>query len=138
MDIQSRVSMQRASVLFDSQCGVCRSGTAMLARLDTGQRFEFLSLDCPTAASLVPGNSREELFREMHVVDPDGSVYSGAEAVRVIALRVPSLWWSIPYLFLPGSLPMWRRLYAAVARRRYQLSERFGCDGGTCAVHLAA
>ena len=132
---QRQTRTNRATILFDGQCAICRSGAAMLARLDAGHRFEFISLDDSRAAQLLPGRSRDEMLREMHVVDTDGSVYSGAEAIRIISIRVPYFWWSIPYLYLPGSLPFWRKIYAAVAERRYRLSARLGCINGACAVH---
>lgn len=130
-----RMRNHRATIVFDGQCGFCRSGVEMLARLDGGRNFDFLSLHDPRSRELLPDRDHEDLMLEMHLVDAEGRWYAGAESIRVIARRVPFLWGAAAYLHVPGTLPLWRKLYAAVARRRYRMSQRFGCDGNVCAVH---
>lgn len=126
---------QRAIVIYDGACGFCSASVAMLARMDAGQRFVMLSLHDPRARELLSERSHEDLMREMHLVEPDGRWYAGAEAVRVIARRLPLLWGVAMYLHLPGTLGLWQKLYAAVARRRYRISQRLNCNGDACAVH---
>lgn len=127
---------RRAAVIFDGQCAVCSSGVAVLKRIDHGRRFEYVSLHEARAKRLLPDRSHADLMREMHLVEPDGRWHAGAAAIRVIARRVPLLWGVAVYVHLPGSLPLWNQLYAAIARRRYRISERLGCASGACAVHM--
>jgi predicted DCC family thiol-disulfide oxidoreductase YuxK len=107
----------------------------MLARLDAGRHFDFVSLHDPRAGELLPDRDHDDLMHEMHLVQADGRWYAGAESIRAIARRVPFLWGLAAYLHFPGTLPLWQRLYAAVARHRYHISARLGCDGDVCAAH---
>jgi predicted DCC family thiol-disulfide oxidoreductase YuxK len=128
----------RATVIFDSECGFCRSGAAMLARIDGGRNLDFLSLHDPRVAELLPDRGHDDLLLEMHLVEADGRWYAGADSIRAIARRIPLLWGAAAYLHLPGTRPLWRWLYAAVARHRYQIRQRLGCEGDVCAVHARA
>ena len=126
----------RAIVVFDGDCGVCTSSAELLTRIDTGRNFDLVSLHDARAKALLPDRTHEDLMREMHVVESDGRWYAGADAVRAIARRLPVLWPAAVVLHLPGTLPLWRRLYAAIAQRRYRIAQRLGCDNQACAVHL--
>ena len=134
----ARPRIDRATIVFDGQCGFCRSGVAMLARLDGGRNFEFLSLHDTRCRQVLPDRSHGDLLKEMHLVEASGQWHAGAEAIRVIARRVPFLWGAAGYLHLPGTLPLWQKLYAAIARRRYRISQRLGCGSGTCTIHMRA
>ncbi|MCG8583525.1 MAG: DUF393 domain-containing protein [Pirellulales bacterium] len=123
-------------ILFDGECAVCRSGVEMLRRIDGGREFEYVSLHDQRARDLLPDRSHEDLMREMHLVESDGRWYAGAEAVRAISRRVPVLWGVAVCLHVPGTLPVWNRLYRAIARRRYRISARLGCESGACTLHV--
>ena len=69
------------------------------------------------------------------VVDRAGTARGGAEAVRYLSRRLPLLWPLALPLHLPGSLPIWRSLYALVARNRYRIAGR--CDDGSCRLPQA-
>jgi predicted DCC family thiol-disulfide oxidoreductase YuxK len=131
----NQLRAKKSTVVFDGDCGFCSAGVAMLARVDGGRNFKFLSLHDPQVKALLPDREHADLMREMHIVDLDGRWYAGAEAVRMISRRTPFLWWAALYLHIPGTLPLWNKLYDAIARRRYRISQRFGCDGDACSVH---
>ena len=78
---------------------------------------------------------QERLREEMVVVDRAGTARGGAEAVRYLSRRLPLLWPLALPLHLPGSLPIWRSLYALVARNRYRIAGR--CDDGSCRLPQA-
>jgi predicted DCC family thiol-disulfide oxidoreductase YuxK len=75
-----------------------------------------------------------DLMDRMHIVDRSGRVFGGAEAVRFLSRRLPLLWPLAIPLHVPGTLPLWRRLYAWIAARRYGIAGRCG-DDGTCRLN---
>ncbi len=121
---------QHDTVLYDGQCRFCRGQIAILRRLDPAGRLRFVSLHDPAAVEEFPELAPDDLGREMHVIDTTGRSRAGAEAVRYLSRRLPLLWPLAVPLHLPGSLPLWRWLYAVVARNRYRIAGR--CDEGTC------
>ena len=120
------------TVLYDGRCRFCRSQIALLRALSIGHRPTFISLHDPIVAERFPELSHDELLRQMYVIDPQGQARGGAEAVRYLSRRLPLLWPLAALLHIPGSLPVWKSLYAFIARHR--LSIAGSCDDGTCRV----
>jgi predicted DCC family thiol-disulfide oxidoreductase YuxK len=121
---------EQDTVLYDGRCRFCRGQVAMLRRLDVGGGLRFLSLHDPLVAARFPELSRDQLLEQMYVVDRGGRARGGAEAVRYLSRRLPLLWPLAVLLHVPGSLPLWRALYAFVARNRLRLAG--SCDDGSC------
>jgi predicted DCC family thiol-disulfide oxidoreductase YuxK len=120
------------TVLYDGQCRFCRSQIALLRRLDLGGSLAFTSLHDPAVAADYPEISRDDLLSQMYVVSRSGEARGGAEAVRYLSRRLPLLWPAAVLLHVPGSLPLWKSLYAFVARNRMRIAGR--CDDGTCRI----
>jgi predicted DCC family thiol-disulfide oxidoreductase YuxK len=121
-------------VIYDGDCRICTRQIENLARWDTRRRLAFLSLHDPRVAQHYPDLTREKLLEQMAVVDPHGVRYWGAAAVRRLTRLVPRLWWLAPLLHLPGTLPVWQRLYRQFARRRYLFGKTDACQDG-CRIH---
>jgi len=68
----------------------------------------------------------------MFVVDDTGVARGGAEAVRYLSRRLVPLWPLAMLLHIPGTLPLWSRLYAWIAARRYGFAGR--CSDDTCRI----
>jgi predicted DCC family thiol-disulfide oxidoreductase YuxK len=130
--IHTATKPARDTVLFDGTCRFCRGQIACLRRVDLFGRLAFTSLHDPRVASDFPEISREQLLAEMYVVDRAGRARGGVEAVRYLSRRLPLLWPLAIPLHVPGSSPLWRRLYAFVARHRYGIAGR--CDDETCRI----
>jgi len=66
--------------------------------------------------------------KALHLVLPDGRALPGFEAYRHVVLRVPGLWWQLPFFYTPLlSRMLGHRLYNWVAANRSRLSSiRFG------------
>lgn len=128
--ITTRTQPAHDTVIYDGQCRFCRSQIAILRSLDLGRSLEFLSLHDPVVAEKFPELPTESLQAQMYVVDRQGRARGGADAVRFLSRRLPLLWPLALVLHIPGSLPLWRSLYAMVARHRYRLAG--SCDDGHC------
>lgn len=123
----------RDTVLYDGRCRFCRSQIAVLRRLDLAGTMRFTSLHDATVSNDFPEIPFADLMDRMFVVDRHGRARGGAEAVRYLSRQLIPLWPLAVLLHVPGSLPLWRRLYAWVAARRYALAGR--CSDDTCRIN---
>jgi len=128
--ITTRHHPARDTVLYDGHCRFCRRQIAILERLDPTGRLAFTSLHDPSVARDFPEIPPESLEQQMYVVDRRGNARGGADAVRYLSRRLVLLWPLAVLLHLPGTMPLWERLYAFVARRRMLIAG--SCDDGTC------
>ena len=75
----------------------------------------------------------EQLQEQMFVIDTQGNARGGATAVRYLSRKLPLLWPLALLLHIPGSLPLWNRLYAFIAKRRLWIAGR--CDTTSCQIN---
>ena len=120
------------TVLYDGRCSFCRSQIAVLRRLDLRGRLAFTSLHDPSVATSFPELTQDDLLAQMYVVSRTGQARGGAEAVRYLSRTLPLLWPAAVLLHVPGSLPLWKALYAFVARHRLKIAG--SCDDGSCKI----
>ena len=124
-------------VIFDGECKFCRGQVENLRRLDWGgERLAYLSLHDPRVGERYPDLTHDRLMEEMVVVDGEGNRHGGADAVRYLTRRLPTLWPAAPLLHVPGSARLWRWMYRQVAKRRYRIAGREGCDDDACSIHF--
>lgn len=116
----------RYTLLYDGECGFCRSWVERIRRRDGRHRIAlvpFQEID-PTSYGL----RRSDLEAAMHLVAPDGRAWRGADAAREVLALLPGWRWAALLLRVPGALPIARRVYDWIARRRH----RFDCGSGVC------
>ena len=117
-------------IVYDAECAFCRRWASRL-KTWCSDRVDLMPLQ-DSRATAMTGRSVAELKRAMHLVQPDGTVYAGAGAVREI-LRYPAWGWLPGAMFgLPGAMSLAERAYAWVASRR----RRIGCGGEHCRVSV--
>ncbi len=111
-------------VLYDEDCGFCRWSTDKLKASDTRRRLTFASIQSARGAQLLVAVPEAQRLDSMHAVTPDGRVWSGGQAVRVILAQLPggSILASIAAA-LPGATDTTYRL---VARHRERLGRMLG------------
>jgi predicted DCC family thiol-disulfide oxidoreductase YuxK len=122
----------RLLVLYDDDCGFCRWSADRLLAWDRGGRLRAGAIQgADQALAAVPAEAR---LREMHVVEPDGRVWSGGRALTRVAAELPG---GAPFAWLGRRAPAaTARLYRAVAARRDRLGALLGTTA--CAVDPAA
>jgi len=124
---------ERAILLYDGDCALCRRGVAQLRRLDW---FGVLRYENAREREKMPVTepplNPDRLLEEMHLVPAHGGrIYHGFGAFRWLAWRLPALWPIAPFLYLPGIPTLGQRLYLWVARNRFRLVP---CHGGICTL----
>jgi predicted DCC family thiol-disulfide oxidoreductase YuxK len=110
-------------MIYDGRCGFCvRSMAWFLAFDGLGQ----ISLrDFRRNPS--PVVSDAALEQALYLVLPDGRALPGFEAYRYVVLRVPGLWWQVPFFYLPVvSRRIGVPLYRWIAANRGRLSSMMG------------
>jgi predicted DCC family thiol-disulfide oxidoreductase YuxK len=112
------------AVLYDEDCGFCRWSTDKLRASDTRRRLTFAAIQSPRGAELLQAVPEAERLDSMHAVTPDGRVWSGGQAVRVILAQLPggSILASIAAA-LPDATDT---IYRLVARHRERLGRMLG------------
>ncbi|QPJ66488.1 MAG: DUF393 domain-containing protein [Candidatus Nitrohelix vancouverensis] len=108
-------------LIYDGDCGFClfwieRWGHVTADRVDYAPYQE--------VASRFPNISREQFEKSVQLVEPDGSVYAGAEAVFRALSHAPGALAKWPlgcYRKLPGASRVCEAVYRAVANRRMEL-----------------
>src|SRR4051794_33290358 len=79
-------------MLFDGDCRFCRLWIERWQQ-STGDRVDFWPLQEPRVAENFPELPRDELEQAVHLIEADGSVYRGAEAVfRGLAVNPAKQW----------------------------------------------
>jgi len=112
------------TVLYDKDCGFCRWSADKLRVWDTRRGLTFASIQSSRGAELLHPVPVAERLDSMHAVTPDGRVWSGGQAVRVIFDELPGgrALASIAATFPAAT----ERTYRLVARHRNRLGRLLG------------
>jgi predicted DCC family thiol-disulfide oxidoreductase YuxK len=108
------------TLVFDGDCGICRSWVSYWQRLTRG-RVVFRPYQ--DAAAEFPAIGNEAFARAIWLIEPDGHVHSGAAATYRVLSYAPGRggwWWA--YRHVPGFAAASERAYSFFARRRDILS----------------
>ncbi|MEO6325883.1 MAG: DUF393 domain-containing protein [Thermoanaerobaculia bacterium] len=121
--------------LYDGRCRICTSQMGKLSRFSRG-RLASVSFQDDAALAAFPGLTYEACLRELKVVDRDGSVFGGAEAIaRSLVIARPVLGQLARVYYVPGLRWLFDRLYAVIARSRYRLFGRSeACEDDACSL----
>jgi len=117
----------RPTLIYDGECGFCRQSAALLERWDREHRISLIPFqdEASVAAFGIP---LPALAAAMHLVLPDGAVFAGADAAPRILGLLPGKRW-LAWLFrVPGVLPVARRVYGWIARRRRCLVRGYAAE----------
>jgi len=108
------------TLIYDGACGICQQAVTLLKRWDREHALRFVPFQDAAAVARF-GIALPALAAAMHLILPDGHVYTGADAVPQLLRLFPGKRWLAPLFHIPGVLPLARRIYAWVAMRRHCL-----------------
>ena len=119
----------RPTLVYDGDCDLCRRSVDLLRRWDREHRIA-LSPFQDRASVAAFGIPLPALAAAMHLVlpPPDGRVLAGADAVPELLRLLPGKRWLAWGFRIPGVMPLARRLYAWIARRRRCLVRGYRVD----------
>lgn len=126
-EVQSKAE-PRGWILFDGECGVCRTVVPRWERVLASRGFETVSLHEPWVIERV-GGRLEDLLTDMRLLFADGRILTGADAYRFVMRDV---WWLRPAYWI-SRLPIASWIFDACYRRfadnRHVISRACGLDG---------
>jgi len=119
-------SQNKPVLIYDGDCDFCRRWISRLRHV-TGDRVDTRPFQ--KVAEQFPTISLEQFQTSVQLVQPDGSVCAGTEAVfRTLAYN-PSHGWPLwMYLKIPGVAPLTEFLYRLVARNRNACGRSHKCS----------
>ena len=119
--------VERPTLIYDGQCGLCRQAVAVLSGWDRTGRVALVRFqdEARVRAFHIP---LPALAAAMHLVLPDGRVFAGADAVPELLRLLPGKRWLAAGFALPGVRPVARRVYRWIAQRRHCLVRGAGVD----------
>ncbi len=119
----------RPTLVYDGDCGLCRRSVDLLRRWDREHRIALVPFQDQASVAAF-GIPLPALAAAMHLVlpPPDGRVLAGADAVPELLRLVPAKRWLAWGFRIPGVMPLARRLYAWIARRRRCLVRGYRVD----------
>lgn len=106
-------------MIYDGRCGFCVRSMAWLLAFDGLRQISIRNF----RSNPSPNVSDAQLEKALYLVLPDGRALPGFEAYRYVVLRVPGLWWMVPFFYVPfASRLIGRPVYNWVASHRGWLS----------------
>jgi predicted DCC family thiol-disulfide oxidoreductase YuxK len=106
-------------MIYDGRCGFCVRSMAWFLAFDGLGQIRIRNFR--TTPSPVVSDAQME--KALYLVLPDGRALPGFEAYRYVVLRVPGMWWMIPFFYVPVfSRLVGRPLYNWIAANRSVLS----------------
>ena len=126
--------MDRAIVLYDEDCGVCRWTADRLRRWDRGARLTFRSIQTAEAGGDLDAMDPSARYASWHVIEPDGRIWSAGAAVPSVMRRLPG---GGAFATLAATFPAaTERIYGFVVRHRTRLGTMLGQQA--CSVDPSA
>jgi acetyl esterase len=105
------------TLIYDGECGFCQRSMEQVRRWDREHRLRYVPFQDEAAVARF-GVALPALAAAMHLVLPDGRVYAGADAAPELLKLLPGKRWLAGLFAVPGVMPIARRVYAWIARRR--------------------
>ena len=106
-------------MIYDGRCGFCVRSMAWFLSFDALGQIK--TRDFRTDPS--PVVSDAQLEKALYLVTPNGQALPGFEAYRYAVLRVPGLWWQVPFFCVPVlSRLLGHPIYNWIASNRGRLS----------------
>ncbi len=107
------------TVIYDGDCGLCKTLLAVLLRADTHRRLRPLALHTPEADRLLADLSPAERDASWHLLDPSGHRESAGAASPPLLRLLPG--GTAPAALLALAPPVTERAYRLVADNRSTL-----------------
>lgn len=111
------MATERATLIYDGACGLCRDAVALVRRWDRSAVLDYVAFQDSARVARF-GITLPALVAAMHLVLPDGRVFTGADAAPEILRRLPGKRWLAKPFQVPGVRPVARRVYRWIATRR--------------------
>ena len=110
-------------VVYDGACAFCGRSIDAIRLRDRNHCFAYLARQTPGIEKLYPQLAIGDFDQGMRVIEPDGTMHIGADAIYQIASRLPYFRRFSWLYHLPLARNLARRVYGWVAANRMNLSQ---------------
>lgn len=124
-----------AILIYDGECPMCRRAQAWFTARVPSERLMCIPCQSPERERLAPQIPLDECLTAMQLILPDGTRYSGEQALPVLLRMTPHWRWLGRILGTRVFLWVAKPIYRTIARRRFVLSAFFAdgdCHTGAC------
>jgi predicted DCC family thiol-disulfide oxidoreductase YuxK len=130
---KERLSKGRSQIVYDGNCHFCTWSLQKLFIMDLFGRLEKVNYHTyEDIKKLHPVLDRKECHSQLHLIEPNGKIFSGFFVFRRLCLKLPMLYPLIPIVYFPGSGIAGPSVYRWVAQNRYLLHFNKQCKDNTC------
>jgi predicted DCC family thiol-disulfide oxidoreductase YuxK len=109
-------------IVYDGACAFCRQAIDAIRHRDREKQFLYFARQTPGLDEKHPELAIGNFNTGMRLIEPDGTMYIGADAVYVISSRLPYFRWFAWTYQLPLINSVARRIYSWIAANRLKLS----------------
>jgi len=108
-------------MIYDGKCGFCVRSMAWFLAFDGLRQIKIRNFRVNPSSIVTDAQVEKALYLTL----PDGRALPGFEAYRYVVLRVPGLWWQVPFFYVPVlSRFFGRPIYNWIAANRSALSSK--------------
>jgi predicted DCC family thiol-disulfide oxidoreductase YuxK len=140
MSAEHQTAHESVLLVYDGNCGFCRRSIAAVRRRDRSAQFIYLPRQTPGIEERYPQLGIGDFEKGMRLIEPDGTMHIGADAIYQIASRLPYFRGFSWLYHLPVVRCLTRRLYAWIAANRLKLSQYCkndsACEFATAAQNM--
>ena len=112
---------KKITVYYDGLCNLCSGVMDTVSTSSIGSEVEHKDI---SKDQLPEGITKEAAMHDVHVIDADGHMYKGADAVIKIFEQYPRLRWLAAIGRLPGIHLLAKGIYRVVEKTRYAIFGR--------------
>lgn len=122
-------NIQKRVIIFDGDCALCHFSVRWIRKNEIHDWFEYIPCQSEKRQQRYPDINHDDCMSAIHLVDIDGTVYVGAEALPVIMHGMRRWRWLSWVLRFPLVRLMSPFVYHTIARHRQFLSHGFQREG---------
>ena len=124
----------RASKLvYDGNCQFCLASVKKLTIMDLFNTLEMVNFHAiEDIKTIHRALTKEIAHSQIHLIEPDGSLYGGFYIFRRVCFTLPMLYPLIPFVYFPGSGLIGPWVYRWIARNRYFFHFNKICRNNAC------
>ncbi len=133
---KKNVRKGQSLLIYDGDCGFCRTSIRRLCAMDPFGALKSVAYqsypDEKDLAALHPALNPATCQSQMHLLEPNGTLYGGFAAFRRLTLRLPALWLLAPLAYFPGMSLLGNPAYRFIAKNRYLFHAAKQCKDNRC------
>jgi len=125
---------RQCQLLYDGKCQFCLNSVKQLKVMDLFGELKYVDFQShlDQLEKLHPDLTKQAALSQLHLIDTDGSLTGGFDALKRLSLKLPMLWPFIFPFYFPGASFVGKIMYRWVANHRYLFHRGPVCTDHSC------